>query len=200
MKYLIIILLIFVSCSSEDFFKGKKFKYKVITKHSNHIDTLTISTGSKLFFTKLETKLNYFSENMTINFSREGHYTANDKKVKIMPPIGGYLDFTEQLPHPEINLPPKLNDTIYSEHNISSTLPNAGKLIMGYQTVTDYKYYSEDAFKDSVWVVELYNKKDVKFKGKYYFSKKYGFIYFYYDLDGMEVEIKLIDLLIYDSE
>ena len=202
MKYVIIILVFLVSCNSNDFFKDKVLTYKVVAPYSNHIDTLTMKTIPKLFSDKLETSFKYYSGNTSTTFSREGDYTANDKKIKIMSPIGGYLDTTEQLPHPEINLPPKLNDTIFSEHNISSVLPNAGDLISGYQVVTDYIDYSNSGniFKDSVWVVELHNKENNKYKGKYYFSKEFGFVYFQYVFNNLTIDIELVSLEKYISK
>lgn len=193
MRHLIIIIsLCFISCSSEFVMKDKVLIYTVRSNQSEISDTLRIMFYSEKFVNKVRAEFLTQNDNQNTILKREGLYLGNDSKIKIFIPAGDYLNFIEHLPYPEINLPPRLNDTIFSDHKIPSGFEGENTLIKGYQTVTDHIYYSKNLVEDSVWVVELFNKIDAVYKGKYYFSKDLGFVYFRYVFNNITVEIELV--------
>jgi len=180
--------------------KDKVLIYTVRSNQSEITDTLRIMFYSEIFVDKLRSEFLTQKDNQNTILKREELYLGNDSKIKIFIPAGDYLNFIEHLPYPEINLPPRLNDTVFSNHKIPSGFDGENTLIKGYQTVTDHIYYSKHFVEDSVWVVQLYNQTDPKYKGKYYFSKDYGFVYFQYVLNNFTVEIELVGMNKYNYD
>jgi len=195
MKLFLVLVFLLSSCSAEDYFSNKILYYKVTSNQSSNIDTLTVKPESSFLITKLKSSFHYKeSDTVRMTVSSETNYTANDKNIQIRNPYGGYLDLALNFPNLEINLPPKMYDSIYSEFKIPKLvkLPISGKIVKGYQKVTGYDFYSGERIKDSVWVVEMQNLEDKQYKGKYYFSELYGFVYLNYQSEDLDVEIELI--------
>lgn len=188
------------SCNSSDIFEDKIYIYSVVNNNSSVIDTLEIKIIPNFFMDKLETKFKYKVDNSNVEYSRESQYTSDNGTVSISPPIGGYLNYTELLPYPEINLPPKIGDSIYSEHNIPDAVSLKSKEATGYQKVTGKTQYKNRFIDEEVWVIESYSLDDNNYSAKYYYSLKYGFVYFNYHLNENRIEIELIKYEIIQEE
>lgn len=197
MKIILCLLFFATSCSSMDIYKDKIYIYSVVNNNSSVIDTLEIKIIPNFLMDKLETKFKYKVENSNFEFGRESRYNSDNSTVSINPPIGGYLNYTELLPYPEINLPPKVGDSIYSEHNVPDAVSLKSKEASGYQKVTGKTQYKNRFIDEEVWVIESYSLDDNNYSAKYYFSPKYGFVYFNYNLGGNKIEVDLIKLETY---
>lgn len=195
---IISILLLFVSNSyASDLFEGKVLNYTVKNSNSVNIDSIEIRHISKFFLDKLKIKYDYKINDSTSNsFIRESSYTSDSDELAIQPPIGGYLDNTEYLPYPGLTLPPKIGDSVYSEHIIPKHVKSSRDLIKGYNKVVGTIDYKSDIFKGKVWIIEAKNIENNLFSLKYYFSEKYGIVYFEYKL---KEEIVYIELVSYES-
>jgi hypothetical protein len=194
MKIIITLLLFFISCSSNDLYKNNSFIYSVTRNNSTYIDTLKFKVVSNFISDKLETTF-MFTKDSTISksFSRESGYTSCNTKISIKPPIGGYLDSTELIPYPELNLPPRVGDSIYSEHKIPNGISLKSDLIKGYQKVVGKTHYKNKFIDEDVWVIESYNLIKPNYLAKYYFSSNYGFVYFNYKFEDIDIKIELIN-------
>nr|MDA3844068.1 hypothetical protein [Candidatus Kapabacteria bacterium] len=107
-----------------------------------------------------------------------------------------YFYLTRMIPPPNVYYPIIKGQVIDWE-----STPHAGwgemegKTARGTITTGDKIYYSNSAVSDSSWVLNLVGESEYgKFRGKYYFSETYGFIYFYYDFNEYQIEMVLLDM------
>lgn len=198
---IISILLLFVSNSySSDLFEGKVLNYTVKNSNSVNIDSIEIRHISKFFLDKLKIKFDYKINDSTFNsFIRESSYTSDSDELAIQPPIGDYLDNTEFLPHPELTLPPKIGDSIYSEHRIPKHIKSSADIIKGYNKVVGMIDYKSEILNEMVWVIESKNILNNLYTLKFYFSEKYGIVYFEYKLKEDNVYIELVNFESYEE-
>ena len=114
-----------------------------------------------------------------------------EPKIWIHPPRMQYMRLTEMVPFPYVELPAEVGD----EYDWELTPKEGwgelkGKTVTGKITVDKKIFCGNKAVQDSCYVLNAIGKSDIgDFKGKYYFSNKKGFVYFYYDFNDYTVEI-----------
>lgn len=194
MRLLILLLFFFLSCNAEDIFKNKIYTYIVTQTNSSQVDTLIILHKSNFLSDKLETKFKYSKDSSVITMQREGDYTSSSSNISILSPIGGYLDNTEYLPYPQLDLPPQIGDSIYSEHKMPDHLSKKNQIVKGYLKVVDKKLYNNELLNDNVWVVQSFNLENKNNSATYYYSQKYGFVQLNYFFGINQITIKLINI------
>ena len=114
--------------------------------------------------------------------------------IKIHPPTGEYMDFTELLPYPCVHFPIKVGDVYTLNHTISSqNLEIDGIEVNGTLKVAGKVLYKEKMLADSCWVIECKNENG-NYLSQYYFNEGFGFVYFFYKDTNHSIEINLESL------
>lgn len=109
----------------------------------------------------------------------------------------GY-QMTRLLPEPQVRFPivlgheMKVKDTIVVNRDSPEF---EGLVITGTLKVSGKTFYKNPIVKDTCWIIDAFgNSEKGSFKAQYYFHKKFGFVYFYYDFVAYQVEISLAGL------
>jgi hypothetical protein len=172
----------------------KKIEWKYIIKDPNTFTQITEETGvidrRGSFFTKIFLK----------------------NEIWIHPPRSSYLRLSEMVPFPQINFPiykgqiinweitpkkVKAKNYDSSGKYIGDSVPEEWKKLIGKTAtgkigVKGKIYYNNPIIKDSCWVLNAFGNSPIgTIKSKYYFSEKYGFVFFFYDFNDYKVEIIL---------
>lgn len=209
---IIILVFTFMSCTKSNvYLPNREWKFVIRFSNNSELDTVILKTYNENW-ELTQTKIEYIY-NLKKNSS--GGYTQNteitgviDRKenfitrifsvseVWLHPPRTGKLRVTELLPFPWIKFPIKIGQI--NEWKLTPKegwKDMEGKKINGKISVVRKILFDNPAVKDSCWVLEGFGLSDFgKFKCSYYFSEKYGFIYFFYDFNQYQIE--LIPILI----
>jgi len=115
------------------------------------------------------------------------------------PPEIEYMKYVRLLPPPQFQYPVAIGNSIDWKKKVpTGSQEFAGVEVTGRVRVKDKIYFSNQTLSDSCWVLESYGKSSAGvFKGIYYFSEKYGFIYFKYDFKDYWVEIVPYEVIMY---
>lgn len=115
------------------------------------------------------------------------------------PPEIEYMKYVRLLPPPQIQYPIAKGNSIDWKKKVPNGYQEFEEVeVTGSVRVKDKIYFSNQTLSDSCWVLESYGKSSAGvFKGIYYFSEKYGFIYFKYDFKDYWVEIVPYEVIMY---
>ncbi len=203
--YHLIILVLLISCGTNHIYNDHtEWTFTVKNSDSEYIDTLTLSLADNYYsfiYSKIYWNFKSKSDEIySLEFGAESAFTENSDEIKIHPPIGGYLDFTEMLPYPEVHFPIKTGDVYTSDHEIGS--PNRtfdGIEVNGTLRVTGKILYEENLLKDSCWVIEGRNNAE-NYSSRYYYHDRLGFVYFFYQgkNNSIEINLKSLKITIYE--
>ncbi|MDA3844528.1 MAG: hypothetical protein PF588_09200 [Candidatus Kapabacteria bacterium] len=201
------LVLILMSCSEPKIYKGGK-EWKFSMKSSDQIvaDTIYLKSFDEItdrFDIKSHWVRFKLLENGGSNISvgesgiEDGTWLSlTPRKINIPPyrSSDDYSTLTGMLPYPGVEYPISIGQKTNWELTPRACWEELeGKTVKGYIEVIDKIYYSNDIVQDSCWVLSAIGKSEVgEFSAKYYFSEKYGFIYFNYDFSDYTVEINLI--------
>lgn len=200
---LVSVMFLFLSCNHSLIYKpNREWHFEIKFSNSSIIDTLILKTYDETWkYTQKKIEYIYNVKNDT-----SGGYSIHTgitgvidrqnclfltSEIWIHPPRTGNLRVTELLPFPWIKFPIRINQT-----NDWELTPKAGwedfegKKITGKIHVTRKILFENSAVKDSCWVLECIGKSEIgEFKSLYYFSEKYGFVYFFYDMNQYQIEL-----------
>jgi len=194
--YYLLILVFLISCDSNRIYNDRtEWAFTVKNSDSQYVDTLTLELADN-YYSAIYPKIKWYfksksDEIYTMAFGTESAFTENSDEIRIHPPVGGYLDFTEMLPYPEVHFPLKIGDVYNSNHTIG--LRNkmfGGKEINGTLTVIGKTLYRGDFLTDSCWVIEGKNTAE-NYSSRFYFHNRLGFVYFFYQGKNNSIEIDL---------
>lgn len=204
-----VVILFFVSShSNPQIYKpNREWHFVVHFSNTSNIDTLRLKTSDEKW-ELTQKKIEYI--HTEINSSTGGYAIHNgatgviDRKEIILtrlffpseiwlhPPRTGNLRVTELLPFPWIKFPIKIG-----QFNKWQLTPKEGwrefegKKITGNLKVANKILYKNSIINDSCWVIDGFGESEIgKYKCKYYFSEKYGFVYFFYDMNHYQIEIE----------
>lgn len=204
---LVSIMIPFSSCNNSLIYKpDREWHFAIKSSNNSEIDTVTLKTYDetwKLTQKKIEYIYNRKKNStggytqtteMTGVIDRQGNFFTRiflSSEIWMHPPRTGYLRVTELLPFPWIKFPIKIGQTNNWELTPKEGWEDfEGKKIIGKIHVTEKILFENPAIKDSCWVLEGIGKSEIgEFKCKYYFSEKYGFVYFFYDMNKYQIEL-----------
>lgn len=201
------VIFLLSSCNNSLIYKPNR-EWHFIIKSSNNlnIDTMILKTYDESFvitqrkidyiYNKtVDSNGNYTEEIETTGvIDRQGNFLTRlfiKPEIWLHPPRGKYLRVTELLPFPWIKFPIKIGQSNDWELTPKEGWGDfKGKTIKGKIEVVKRIFNDNPIINDSCWVLEGIGESEIgKFKCKYYFNEKYGFIYFYYDLNNYQLEI-----------
>lgn len=204
---LIAIVFLLSSCNDSLIYKPDR-EWHFLIKFSNRtaIDTLKLKTyDEKWEFTQRKIEYIHFMKNdssggysihdgITGVIDRQGNFFTRiflSSEIWLHPPRSGNLRVTELLPFPWIKFPINIGQTNDWELTPKEGWEDfEGKKIIGKIHVTEKILFENPAVKDSCWVLEGIGKSEIgEFKCKYYFSEKFGFVYFFYDMNKYQIEL-----------
>jgi hypothetical protein len=126
----------------------------------------------------------------------EAKMSTTRSNIEIPTPMGEYLNMTGLLPNPRVQFLIKVGDSISSHHKIEyKHNPYNGWSIDGYLKVIGKTYYHKPDISDTCWVIEAKNYSNADTSAIFYFSPKYGFVYFNYQMgaDSIVIALKSIE-------
>ncbi|MEE1897026.1 hypothetical protein V1389_01675 [Flavobacterium rakeshii] len=187
---------------------GKEWTYNVTFSDSSGTAlsncTLKLSVGSSsvasVFTGQKGITYNYTNCDSNQSFEETTGVDESTEGIFLHPPRLGAFAFTEVVPFPRINYPPELITSSEVELTVrkSAFKPAENKTFQHTieRTVTDTLTFKNS--KVVCYVVEGRNTNYIKeigqYKGKYWFSPKYGFVQLlYYKPDGSTVDLLLAD-------
>lgn len=169
------------------------YVFKVKYSKSEYTDRLTLERKSTSGFQSdiiwdSEIRQDKGSINGITVETKSSNSTQN---FELPQPLGEYLNLTNLLPAPRVEFPISIGDSIYLSHKVDyKHSPYNGRQVDGYLTVSGKEYYSND----TCWVINAYKLTTNDTSATYYYSPKYGFIYFKYQLGEDTIEIDLDSL------
>lgn len=205
------IYLIFIKIDNKIYHENYKQKFTIKKSNSNKIDTLNfeiLDSRTQIDQIACKFSLNFFDDSSKNSISIEeysGVYENQGNLIKniffkpsiwIHPFRSAKMRYAELFPFPKVELP------IYQGQKINWHLvPKGGWKelegleINGYLKVVSSKYVQLNGKNVKIWVIEAKSfTKLGNYKSTYYFSEKLGFVYFYYDFNQYQVEIKALNL------
>lgn len=209
------ITLFIVSCTEPNLYNPRSNWSFLVTKSTDAIvDTLTLEIKDKpwqITQQKMEWVLNiYHADKSRSESIIQTGVSDHDisfpvslfKKDMISlpsPPDTEYMKYVRLLPPPQIQYPIARGNSIDWKNTIQYGAKElVGVEVTGRVRVKEKIYFSFTTLSDSCWVLESYGKSSAGvFKGIYYFSEKYGFIYFKYDFKDYWVEIVPYSVIMY---
>ncbi len=208
----LVIVLILSSCNNQLIYKpGREWAFIAKSSNRTTTDTIILKTYNDIWQIT-QNKIEYIynkTKDSTGGFTqiteetgvidRQGNFLTRcfcNPEIWLHPPRSKYLRVTELLPFPWIEFPIYIGQTNNWELTPKQGWKDfEGKTIKGNIKVLDKIFYNNPAIKDSCWVLEGFGDSAIgNFKCKYYFSEKYGFVYFFYDFIKYNIEIILIKI------
>jgi hypothetical protein len=203
-----IVIIIFLStCSNPLIYKpGREWHFIIKSSNRPNIDTIILKTYDESFLTT-QTKIEYiynkikkstggYSQSIesTGVIDRQGNFISRlfiTPEIWLHPPRSNFLRMTEMLPFPWIKFPIYLGQRIDWELTPKEGWEELkGKTVKGNINVKAKIFYDNLVINDSCWVVEGLGESEIgKFNCKYYFSERYGFVYFFYDFNQYQIEL-----------
>lgn len=195
MKYLIFTLLVLISCGeSGPHADGMKYEFEVKYSQSEFTDKLTLERNSISGFISTiiwNSEIRQDKGSSTGN-ELETKTSNSTQSLELPQPLGEYLNYTNLLPSPKVQFPIQLGDSIYMTHKVKyKHSPFNGRKVEGYLKVIGKEFYANTLVNDTCWVISAnkFNTSDTS--ATYYYNKKYGFVYFRYQIGSNDIEINL---------
>jgi hypothetical protein len=204
---IIIVAFTFFSCSkSLIYLPDREWQYAIRISNNSEIDTVTLKTYDETW-ELTQRKIEYIyniKKNSSGGYSQHTEVTGViDRKENILtrlistsevwlhPPRTGNLRVTELLPFPWIKFPIKIGQSNNWELTPKDGWKEMeGMKIKGKIQVVRKIFYDNTAVKDSCWVLDgIGESEHGKYNCSYYFSEKYGFVYFFYDFNEYQIEL-----------
>jgi len=214
-KYIIIFLILLVSCYSPEIYKpARSWNFNIILNNNITEDFIALNTFDEMFGSQIKSTWEYtFKKNDEINFVTETtgiveHNQSNilsklnivQAKIWLHPPRPDdtfyNLKYTELIPFPYLEFPIKLNNKYPWELTLKDGWKEwEGIKIEGSILVKDKIYYDNKSILDSCWVLDAEGKSSIgTFNATYYYHETKGYVYFKYFIKKDTIELVLNEL------
>lgn len=178
-----IMILLTISSFSEPYFKLTDYIFDVKYTNAEGLASIELHSVDNRVAGKLDSIQWVFKE-YKVTYLDQSYCIQDSNKVMITPPRRGVFSLTENIPNPQINLPPVIGDSIFVEQPLSN-----GKTMKGYLKVTEIVKYGKKSSDNKAWKIEAHNLHNKKYSAIFYYNENNGFVYFDYKFDKKEIKM-----------